>query len=180
MASALNQFFRRSPVLAYLLMAVLLLLSATTQAQLEQKAYIKASNSGLGARFGAAQALEGDTLVVGAFGEQSNATGVGGDQNNSSLPFAGAVYVFTRSGDNWEQQAYIKASNTDHDDGFGSSVDISGDTLVVGAPTEHSAAAGVNGDQSDNSAAFTSAAYAFRKGGKYMASTGLSEGLQFG
>ena len=49
---------------------------------------------------------------------------------------AGAVYVFTRSGGVWTQQAYLKASNTDAWDGFGNSVAIEGDTLVVGAPFE--------------------------------------------
>ena len=161
MTSALNQYFRRPLSLVCLLMAVLPLMGTTAQAQLEQQAYIKASNSGDEARFGWATALDGDTMVVAAMGEKSNATGVGGDQNNASLSFAGAVYVFTRNGDNWEQQAYIKASNTEHDDNFGWSVDISGDTLVVGAPSEGSAAEGVNGDQSNNLAPYAGAAYVF-------------------
>ena len=134
MTSALNQYFRRSLPLACLLMAVLPLMGTTAHAQLDQQAYIKASNSGDEARFGWATALDGDTMVVAAMGEKSNATGIDGDQNDISLDFAGAVYVFTRNGKNWEQQAYIKASNTEHDDNFGWSVDISGDTLVVGAP----------------------------------------------
>ena len=57
-----------------------------------------------------------------------------------------------------QQQAYLKASNTDAGksfppgDGFGLSVAVSGDTVVVGAFLEDSNATGVNGDQSDNSA----------------------------
>ena len=50
------------------------------------------------------------------------------------------------------QQAYLKASNTGTNDQFGYSVSISGDTMVVGAAYEASSSAGVNGNQSDNSA----------------------------
>lgn len=65
-----------------------------------------------------------------------------------------------RDGTNWSQQAYVKASNTGAGDSFGV-VAVSGDTVVVGAPSEDSHAAGVNGNQSDNSAAASGAAYIF-------------------
>ena len=60
-----------------------------------------------------------------------------------------AVYPLTI--DPLVQQAYLKASNTGANDYFGSSVSISGDTLVVGARNEASNATGVNGNQGDNS-----------------------------
>ncbi len=104
-----------------------------------QQAYLKASNTGADDLFGWSVALSGDTLVVGAWGEDSNATGVGGDQGNNLAEYAGAAYVFVRSGGLWSQQAYLKASNTGADDGFGSSVALSGDTLVVGANRENPA-----------------------------------------
>jgi hypothetical protein len=46
------------------------------------------------------------------------------------------------------QQAYLKASNTDSNDGFGYSVALSADgsTLAIGAPGEASAATGVGGN----------------------------------
>jgi FG-GAP repeat len=72
-----------------------------------------------------------------------------------------AAYVFVRSGTNWSQQAYLKASNTAAGDNFGTSVSVWGDTVVVGAPYEDSNATGVNGDQSDNSAVDSGAAYIF-------------------
>ena len=72
-------------------------------------------------------------MVVGAYGEDSNATGINGDQSDNSADSAGAAYVFVRSGATWTQQAYLKASNTDVVDGFGGSVAVSGDTVVVGA-----------------------------------------------
>jgi len=54
--------------------------------------------------------LDGDTLAVGAIGEDSNGTGVNsGAQADNSASGSGAVYVFTRSGTTWTQQAYVKA-----------------------------------------------------------------------
>ena len=79
-----------------------------------QQAYIKASNPGDGANFGSSVALsrDGNTLAVAAYYESSNATGINGNQADRSIPEAGAVYIFTRTGSTWSQQAYIKASNT--------------------------------------------------------------------
>ena len=130
-----------------------------------QQAYLKASNSRLGYRFGHSVAVSGDTLVVGAPSEASNATGVNGNQADVSAEWAGAAYVFTRSGTVWTQQAYLKASNTGKHDWFGHSVAVSGDALVVGAPFEASNATGVNGDQADNSVGQSGAAYIFTRRG---------------
>jgi len=69
--------------------------------------------------------------------------------------------VFVRSGASWSQQAYLKSSNTQADDSFGQSVAISSDTIVVGAFTESSRATGINGNQTDNSAPLSGAAYVF-------------------
>ncbi len=60
----------------------------------------------------------------------------------------------------WAQEAYIKASNTDANDGLGR-VALSGDTLVLGAFRESSAATGINGNQADNSAPSSGAVYIF-------------------
>jgi uncharacterized repeat protein (TIGR01451 family) len=106
-------------------------------------------------------AISGDTVVVGARLEQSNATGVDGNQADNSASQSGAAYVFVRSGSTWSQEAYLKASNTGADDQFGASVAISGDTAVVGARSEASNATGVNGNQADNSAVGSGAAYVF-------------------
>src|SRR6516162_4533549 len=79
-----------------------------------QQAYIKASNPGVNYKFGHHISLSGDgnTLAVSSLGEASAAKGINGDQTDKSIPQSGAVYVFTRSGTTWSQQAYIKASNT--------------------------------------------------------------------
>ncbi len=142
-----------------------------------QQAYIKASNpdgvaensAGAGDQFGYATAVseDGNTLVVGAVYESSNATGINGNQANNTAPESGAVYVFVRSGATWTQQAYVKASNAGQFDHFGESVALSsdGNTLAVSAPTEDSAATGINGDQADNSITNAGAVYVFTRSG---------------
>ncbi len=124
-----------------------------------QQAYLKASNTGFADRFGWSVSVSGDTVVAGAFGESSSATGVNGNQSDNSATDSGAAYVFVRNGTTWSQQAYLKASNTNALDQFGHTVSASGDTVVVGAWGEDSNATGVNGNQSDNSASLSGAAY---------------------
>jgi uncharacterized repeat protein (TIGR01451 family) len=126
-----------------------------------QEAYLEASNTGAGDTFGWSVAISGDTLVVGAPWEDSDATGVDGDQSNDLARDSGAAYVFVRNGGIWSQEAYLKASNTQEYDWFGWSVAVSGDTLVAGTPYEDSNATGVDGDQSNNSASQAGAAYVF-------------------
>jgi hypothetical protein len=126
-----------------------------------QQAYLKASNTGAEDRFGQSVAVSGGTVVVGAHQEDSAATGVNGNQADNSATNSGAAYVFVRSGTTWTQQAYLKASNTGASDAFGLSVAVSGELVVVGALGEDSAATGVSGNQSDNSASSAGAAYVF-------------------
>ena len=76
-----------------------------------------------------------------------------------------------------KQVAYIKASNAEAYDHFacgggnqghtGNSIALSGDgsTMAIGAPFESSGAAGINGDQSDNSAYASGAVYVFVRQG---------------
>jgi hypothetical protein len=148
--------------------------------------YIKASNTLTGARFGNAVAISGDTLVVGAYGENGAATGVGGNQALQTATGAGAVYVFTRSGATWTQQAYIKASNARPGSSFGAAVALEGDTLVVGAHSESSHATGVGGDESDTSMSGAGAAYVFERVGAtwtqkaYLKASNTRAGAAFG
>lgn len=124
---------------------------------------MKASNPDASDGFGGAVALSGNTLVVSAPGESSGAAGVDGDSLDNGSRNAGAVYVFVLQNNVWFQEAYLKASNTDAFDSFGDSVGISGDTIVVGASREDSAAVGIGGDQSNNSASDVGAAYVFER-----------------
>ncbi len=131
-----------------------------------QQAYVKASNAGSGDEFGSSVAIseDGDTLAVGAFRESSGATGVNGDQSDDSTIEAGAAYLFRYDGTDWSQQAYVKASNTGENDIFGGAVALraDGNMLVIGARGEGSSAAGVNGDQYDDSAIYAGAVYTYR------------------
>ena len=131
-----------------------------------QQAYLKASNTGTGDNFGFSVGLSfnGNTLAVGAPGELSNASGVNGNQADNSLSAnGGAVYVFDRSGITWSQKSYVKATNPDAMDYFGIALGLSsdGNTLAVGAYGEGSAATGIGGNQSDNSAAYSGAVYLY-------------------
>ena len=116
-----------------------------------QEAYIKASNTDTLDSFGDDISLssDGNTLAVSATSEQSAASGINGDQSDNSLNASGAVYVFERTGGNWQQQAYIKASTPGEDDYFGVSISLSGDgnTLAVGSYQEDERAPGKVGNQ---------------------------------
>lgn len=137
-----------------------------------QVAYIKASNTGASENYAQDMVLsdDGKTLAVGAEGEDSNASGISidgtGEADNSSLD-SGAIYVYTLIGSTWSQQAYIKASNSEASDGFGRLPDLSadGNILTVSAPGESSNAVGINGDQTNNSAANAGAVYVFNRVG---------------
>jgi hypothetical protein len=74
-------------------------------------------------------AISGDTVVVGAHGDDGAA---GFDQ--------GSAYVFVRSGGIWSEQQKLEASDAAALDSFGDSVAISGETIVVGAPFDDGAA----------------------------------------
>jgi FG-GAP repeat len=165
-----------------------------------QQAYVKASNPGQSDHFGSSVALsrDGNTMAIAAHWEASGATGVNGNQNDNSIPQSGAVYVFTRNGTTWTQQAYIKASNTGKagegqlagdGDQFGFSLALSGDgnTLAVGAISEDSAAQQINGNQGDDSAQSAGAVYVYARTGSTWAqqayvksaNMGAGDGLGF-
>ncbi len=142
---------------------------ASAGATWTQRAYVKASNTGTGDLYGSSVALSADglTLAIGAPGERSAAAGIGGDQGDDSTPYAGAVYVLASSSATWTQQAYVKASNPDPGDHFGTSVALSADgsMLVAGARFEDSAAIGIDGDQTDDTAPGAGATYLFTRSG---------------
>ncbi len=71
--------------------------------------------------------------------DTSNASGINGDQSDTSAVYARAAYAFTRTGTTW---AYIKPSNTRANGRFGTGVALDGNTLAVGANGETSNATG--------------------------------------
>ncbi len=58
------------------------------------------------------------------------------DDNGS---FSGSVYVFTRTGGVWTQQAELTASDAAADQWFGAAVAMTDDTAVIGASFGNSA-----------------------------------------
>jgi hypothetical protein len=159
--------------------------------------YLKAANLGEDDRLGRGDPLagvalaisaDGNTLAISSFHEDGGAAGVGGNPKDDSAFDAGAVYVFGRSGGRWTQQAYIKASNAQTSDKFGFAIALSGDgnTLAVGATLEDSGARGINGNQADNSAESSGAAYVFARTGAtwvqqaYVKASNADAGDQFG
>jgi len=134
-----------------------------------EQAILKASNSDADDQFGNGVDIDGDTIVVWAEREASNqrsiTNGTGGSDNNSNQ-FSGAVYVYTRTGTNWSQQAYIKSSNNDASDNFGYSLSIDGDTLAVASPGDDSNQNTItNGTSSstDNSLANSGAVFVYTR-----------------
>lgn len=126
-----------------------------------QQAYLKASNPASFDRFGHRVAASVDTVAISSLREDSNATGINGNQASDSAVDSGAAYVFVRSGTNWTQRTYLKASNTGTNDQFGQSLALSGDTVVAGAFFEDGNGTGLQSDQNDNSAVNSGAAYVF-------------------
>ncbi len=86
-----------------------------------QEAKLLPSDGGPHDWFGNAVAIDGDTVVLGAPFDDEN----GND--------SGSAYVFVRNGTTWTQQARLLASDGAAGARFGTSVAISGETVVVGA-----------------------------------------------
>ena len=94
-----------------------------------------------------AVALSDTTLIVGAWEEDSSATGLDGNSLDNSATASGAASPFHHFLGMWQQLAYIKASNTDAGDDFGLSVGVGDGFAVIGAPNEDSTSSGIDGSQ---------------------------------
>ena len=88
----------------------------------EQK--LKASDAAPDSAFGSSVALSEQTIAIGAPSESSGALS------------SGAVYVFVNDGTSWQQQGNIKANSAMNNQQLGSTVSVSGDTIVAAAPGE--------------------------------------------
>ncbi len=86
-----------------------------------QQAKLTAADAAAGDSFGFTVAISGDTVVVGAHG------------NDDAGADSGSAYVFTRSGTTWTQQAKLTAPDAAAGDSFGNAVSIAGNTAIVGA-----------------------------------------------
>jgi putative cell wall-binding protein len=120
-----------------------------------QQAKLAASDGESGDYFGASVAVDGDTAVVGAAWADNT----------------GVAYVFTRTGTAWSQQAKLTASDGAAGDWFGHSVDVSGSSVVAGAPQD-----GVGANTSQGSAyVFTRSGTTWTEQAKITASDGATD-----
>jgi len=86
---------------------------------------LMAADGANGDAFGMAADLDGNTAVIGAYGDDDKGSG------------SGPAYVFQRetaAGSRWTQIAKLVPADGAPNDSFGSSVALAGDTIVVGAP----------------------------------------------
>ena len=129
-----------------------------------QKAKLLASDPADYDNFGTAVSMDGDYIVVGAPDKHYD----------NSATYAGAVYVFVPSGRDWVQDVKFTALNPEKQAEFGISVDVSGNTVVIGEASR------------DTSAANAGAAYVFiyaREQWSHqatLAASGPQEGARFG
>jgi hypothetical protein len=110
--------------------------------------------------FGQSVSLYEDTLVVGADGNNHDENG------SSSRSYAGAAYVFTRSGTVWAQQQKLVATGINSrnaNDHFGLDVSVHNDTVIVGSSYHEFDANG--SDELSNAGA----AYIFTRSGSVWA-----------
>ncbi len=91
--------------------------------------------------FGYSVSISGDYAIVGAYGDDDGGS------------YSGSAYVFKREGTTWTEQAKLTASDAAYYDWFGSSVAISGDYAVIGAPLD------------DDAGSYSGSAYIFKRDG---------------
>jgi uncharacterized repeat protein (TIGR01451 family) len=118
-----------------------------------------ASDGAQGDQFGTSVSASGDTVVVGAPWDTAP-LGVG----------TGSAYVFVRSGTIWTEQQKLAASDAMPFDHFGSSVSVSGDTLVAGAQRDDT----TGGEDAGSAYVFVRIATTWTEQQKLVASDGAA------
>ncbi len=102
----------------------------------EQSAKLTASDAASSDQFGLSVGIEGDTIVVGAYGD---------DDGGSA---SGSAYVFVKSQEGWSdmnETAKLSASDAELKNHLGYSITINSDTIVVGAYGDQNAPTNVGG-----------------------------------
>ncbi len=131
---------KNTPIIVLSLVA-LLGLTPPARADWAQKQKITSTPRGVGAQFGNAVAISGNTMVIGARHDSTTASQ------------AGAALVYIRNGPNWTQQAKLIANDGALGDKFGYSVAVGDNTIVIGAYND------------DGPFADTGSAYVFTRNG---------------
>ncbi len=111
-----------------------------------------ASDGAADDRFGYAISIDGDTAVIGSYGDSGN---------------SGSAYIFTRSGTTWSQQAKLVPDDGVAGDQFGWAVSLSGDTAVIGAQQDDD-----RGEDSGSAYIFTRSENSWTQQAKLIASDG--------
>lgn len=83
---------------------------------------LRPSDAAANQQFGVALSVSGDSILVTARNDDDIATD------------AGAAYVFTRSGNNWVEEAKLTAAESVADEQVGNRGALSGDTAILGSP----------------------------------------------
>jgi len=124
-----------------------------------EQAKLLPSDGAAGDTFGSeAVSIQGDTAVVGAIGD---------DDSGSA---SGSAYVFVRSGTVWSQEAKLLASDGAATDFFGRYVDISGETVLVGAMRDDDL-----GSSSGSAYVFVRSGVVWNEQAKLLASDGAAD-----
>lgn len=87
-----------------------------------KQAQLTASDAALGDSFGWSVAIDGDTAVIGASGDDAG-----------SISNAGSTYIFVRTNNAWTEAAHLFAAEPEEYEGFCNAVALDGDTVLVGA-----------------------------------------------
>lgn len=90
-----------------------------------QQAKLLAADARTGDQFGGWLDISGDTIVVGVPDHAHSETNLS------------TAYVYVRTGEEWSQQTELFGGDQSPTGSFGDSVSISGDTIVVGAPSQN-------------------------------------------
>ena len=119
--------FQNIIVKSFPMILVLLGLTLPVMAGWSQRQKVTSTPRGVGAQFGNAVAVSGNTMVVGARHDSTTASQ------------AGAAFVYVLNAGVWTQQAVLLAGDGAIADKFGHSVAISEDTIVVGSYNDDTA-----------------------------------------
>jgi hypothetical protein len=128
-----------------------------TDATWTQQAKLIASDGALNDEFGFAVSLDGNTALIGAIGDDDNGVD------------SGSAYVFTRTGNNWTQQAKLIASDGAAGDIFGNNVFLVGDSAIIAAGMDDD-----NGNDSGSAYVFTRTGSTWTQQAKLLASDGAA------
>ena len=72
-----------------------------------------------------------DTLLIGAYGDSIDSSGINPIHGKCNAPNSGAVNIYKRSKNKWEHTNYVKSPNTSAFEHFGKLIDYDGDNIVI-------------------------------------------------